>query len=947
MSRPKKEKATERANELLQAIMEKRSEWMGPAFSFMIQRGFDSLRKYVEDPNEPDITWQNPFTEIRYPAPWDWGNYRDAGYHLAQTDWGFELAGLLGRANDQWRDLLLDLIVQDSVRSAMGSAAYLLRDGKVLTLLPQDQHNEITNLDEQARSTRLDELYKPLPIYGPKAFELDGNNSDNHDFVITPKMEIHPLVVNEDEGTAYFPFITGLSVTTSDGSPAELPDLDPEDAAKIWRSIDEALERQWPTPLLEIIANIIQSQTKPVNPQGSVPDVRPAPLAGYPTGAPSRFLLEGSTMRDSRAIGLINHVEKISLPRKWSTIKRWENLEQEEIRRIQEVHGAKAFQSGLLSRRFRRGFGDVIELTQESEQTLMDGLASKPFRKVIPDEDGVRREYLVKQIKTSGGLLEIRLSWYGQAWPLVSEAREKEYDRLSEIKKRQDGLLFEELTHDEQERLDGRLRFLESIRDGREVMEHILNVFGRDASNPVRIPAYEFWSLLECETDDHRHTRVMGCLRALQEIRFRLKATGSGDGFHAFGPFLGEVSFDPGGVGGHRDGTFYLQVADSFVGCLRVFGSSTQRIKNARGILSYEWGKNLSPDQRKDLGEAGFVKGFSALAPFHDRAKGFSDHQKRLRQWIEKELTLKKDGVRRGRESIRVRPNANEATEPRLYDRSFCPLLPEAYEFNGALCHFKTNPESGRKLYGSGSAGTSRSGANTAGLMHVMGYSVPTGKARSQRAKLVKAALQDLRAVVEEAMGGVVAAWHGQEKRWLTLAEAATLNEDQLGKKVTWFLFPAADWRDRLNRDLEQYHAKRYEEELSPYLIRVTNNRATYDRSEEERQGVRYGLAADEANDSQPLHTRMRTKRLETNLSQAVVGKSFGVSAMTISVWERGPQPDEEGRRGKQIPAEMAPFVLRWLETGQTPSKEELASRKTARKGIKKDSPETSNRPPD
>lgn len=82
------------------------------------------------------------------------------------------------------------------------------------------------------------------------------------------------------------------------------------------------------------------------------------------------------------------------------------------------------------------------------------------------------------------------------------------------------------------------------------------------------------------------------------------------------------------------------------------------------------------------------------------------------------------------------------------------------------------------------------------------------------------------------------------------------------------------------------------------------------------------------------MRTRLRSARAVKRLSQAKVGGIFGVSQKTIDNWEKGPLPDDAGRvRGKPIPHEVLPLLLRWLETGQEPTGEELARRTTRRSG--------------
>jgi hypothetical protein len=48
-------------------------------------------------------------------------------------------------------------------------------------------------------------------------------------------------------------------------------------------------------------------------------------------------------------------------------------------------------------------------------------------------------------------------------------------------------------------------------------------------------------------------------------------------------------------------------------------------------------------------------------------------------------------------------------------------------------------------------------------------------------------------------------------------------------------------------------------------------------------------------------------------------GKIFGVSRVIVTKWERG---SEAG--GAPIPVDVQPSVLRWVETGEVPSEDEL-----------------------
>jgi DNA-binding transcriptional regulator YiaG len=794
---------------------------------------------------------------------------------------------------------------------------------------------------------------------------------DGRTIEVSVRLAVHAFVVDLDARKVYFPALVGLVLTES-GEPADLSGLRDEDKALFWKTIDAVLDHYEGRRLAEVLEDLwkqsiwVMTVGSEESEDAEAQDATPATDGAVATlpakekeSVPPRcydvrVLLDGATRLDRNAAHLLGRMEKVTLPKRWGSVKQWEDLVQEERDRLLAEFGPAAFQatdqrgpllvtkSAFIGPKVPgkpRERQDVVELTPEAEEGVLESLAGQPYRRLLKDDDGIMREYLVKRVRVAGGgTLEVRLTWYSMAWPLVDSAREDHRKALEAERARSEGTLFEMMEPGEQARLDAMLQHLQAIRDGRTVMEYVLGAFGRDGRNPVMIPAWELRTLLECEKDPNGLQRVRGCLRALQEVRYSMKAVGTGNPFRSWGPFLANVDYDPRGRGGHGDGVFFVQVAEPFVGCLKVF-EANHRIRNARKVLVYQWSKDLTPEERKGLS---YVRGFSALGAFYDRAKGFTDHQRRLRQWIEHELTLNKDGARKDREHLQDRRrNVPEAHEPRVYDSSFCPLLPAGKQFQGALGHFKHNAESGRKLYGSGSPGTATSGPTTEGLLSVLGYEVPSGPSGSKRGAVLRKALADLRAVVEEAMGGVVAVLH--RKRWYSLPESVrSLPERDLGQEAKWFLFVAADWQERLHRDLEAHHKRRHTRGEMPYEVKVTTDREAHRQAHEALHGVRHeaeepaqAQTAADAPAGLPLHHCLRAVRRERGLSQRDVGRLFGISKVTVLKWEAGPLPDEEGKvRGLPIPAELVPLVRRWIETGDSPIAEELAGRKTRRPGV-------------
>jgi hypothetical protein len=993
----------------------------------LVHSELETLKEYIENPAEKEVSWFSPWVESRFRVLWDW----DEGGLVPPGPVGLpplvydaltkgadpeELAShpevveiMTGRLAASHPQRLLFALTN--------KAAVHTKDGKTAGVSFHDPEvkKELGALPtEEERTARIEELLRPWCMGGRDTKDEEGRRliianvdplpSVDEDprpggrfvrltritgkFTVSTSTEgedsgensrmtfqgvvrgvqyqgsvvfiVHPLVVDEDKREAYFPIVTGLVFAPAEAHHEPVDLNASEKYFEAWDPVtwtEEERSKLWDLLLVNLIGGLrkefavdyreIGEKTEPVipplhEPGAERPSWYPRPLV--PAGPPPperRYLLDAPTRIDRGAAVLVAHTGGLNLPRDWKKVKKWEDFAKEEVERLQETYGDKAFQDqrretkdpnapGRLLRKTTNDQGEEeTKLTTEAEDALLESVGHKGFRKIVQDPDGVKREYLIKRFRAGSGYLEVRLSWYNAAWPLVEGGVENKRTDLEALREElRQGALFEKMDHEIQEKLNSGLRVMESIRDAREVMGAILSAFGAVGENPLRVPAWNLRKLLECEKDPDGFRRVRGCLRALQEVRFTSKASKI-PGFSSRekeGHFISGLEFVYGGPGRHTDGDFIITLDPMAVGCLKVFETTHYKLRDPYKVLEYDWGKSLTKEEKEDL-KSGYLHGFSSLAPYYDRAKGFTPAQSHLRQWIEHNVTLNKDGRKKGSPSVRVAKNAKNANEPRRYDRRFCPILPEGHKFHGVFGHFREGKgERGRKLYGTPTAPTKTSGPHTAGLLPVMGYSLPPGAATSKRRDMVRKALQDMRAVVEEAFGGMVMALLGD--RWLPLKEAEKLPVDTLLKRVSWYLFLASGWRDRIPQAVEDYHAKRRARGEVDYEVKVTKDRDLVERAEAQR-----GLSAEAIGiEKGPLSTRLYIARKEKKLSQAAVGRLFGVSQAAVNYWERGMEPDEKGKgRGKPIPPDVAPLILQWVETGVEPTAEELAVLKVRR----------------
>ena len=73
-----------------------------------------------------------------------------------------------------------------------------------------------------------------------------------------------------------------------------------------------------------------------------------------------------------------------------------------------------------------------------------------------------------------------------------------------------------------------------------------------------------------------------------------------------------------------------------------------------------------------------------------------------------------------------------------------------------------------------------------------------------------------------------------------------------------------------------------------------------------------------------PLPNLLQSALAQRKTSQRELARLFGVSQPAVNGWLTGKKP---------IPAELAPYVSRWIATDQAPSETELARRQKRRSG--------------
>lgn len=779
---------------------------------------------------------------------------------------------------------------------------------------------------------------------------------------INALVEVSPVFLEPEEKRASFPVVVGLEAL-ADGDPVSLAALSPEAHETLWTLIFGILDR-----VLSIGETLHEELVAGLVPDPGMEEGRAAP--------PARLILDGPTREDSLVRSQLSRMNKVKLPRKWEKIPRWEALEQKRLDELVAEYGPEEAQKlGLLKiKRSGRRDGpkeETYELSKAEHERLRDSLDGKVFREERNDPGRGNCLAIVKRIKGPEGVLEVSFSWYGMDWKIIEGGRLiMEEALVSVLKKDEEKLLPElKLTSHERERLINQIEHIAFLRDSERLMGLLVDRFGQVGKNVFNIPLWELKAFFECEADPHALDRINGAFFCLTKLEFVQKFHGRNkrDGATGYGPFLVYYELPEG-----RDGDVIVEVSSWAIGALRVFEVNRRAFpykvdekrledpnaKPTGEIVDYEFSRKMEREKRKNLSQelkkhrtrvahkdtAVNAHLVNALARGNEKRK---DKIHRLLDFMATELTRNRDP----RRDKKTPDKTLSGHRPRLYDRSFCPLL-EDRRLAGALAHQKHNPESGRKLYGGSPLATPTSGASPEGLLSVLNYHNST---KAGRLKEIREALTIMKEIVQDTLDGLVALRNGDE--WLKVEDALAGVEDlpAVARSYRVHLFFPEDYVDRLHNHYAAYQEERARAQGLPYRVAITRDAGLHRKNNLDRpasfriedSGSVIKVEARPSGSDRlenrletvtPLHERLADTRAARNLTQKELGLIFGVSDRTVKKWEAYTH-GELGKviKGRPIPRELVPLVERWIKDKHAPTAEELASLKSRRPGRSQD----------
>jgi len=248
-------------------------EWMKIALLQIMYKAIAQLKSLIENPEEKNITWENPFTELRYPALADWEKVEPLYFTLTSEDFKAQelrekpepdYSGLTeeerkgpDRLSEKFVDGFITVKEVYIFRLLTKNILFIIKNGKPSYKLPLTLDKKIARLPKEERIRRIErKITKParLKILD---FPIKGKRRGRGYLIFG----VGPCVLNVDEKTAYYPILIGLDFTG-----LKPQDLGEEFRAEFWKSLLEGtlgaipkenldfLERPGPEPTVKPVS---------------------------------------------------------------------------------------------------------------------------------------------------------------------------------------------------------------------------------------------------------------------------------------------------------------------------------------------------------------------------------------------------------------------------------------------------------------------------------------------------------------------------------------------------------------------------------------------------------------------------------------------------------------------------------------------------------------------
>jgi hypothetical protein len=227
--------------DFLDKYEEANPEWMRIGLLQILYGAIENLKRVIEDPEEKEITWEAPLTELRYDVQADWEKVEPLYFRLTSAD--LEDPERLQKAFVKGFMTVKEVYI---LRQLTREILVILKGGKVFYKVPLSLDKKLDKLPKKDRTRRIERILKPVTKITKFAYDLPPVGKKRARVYLA--FQFNPCVLNVDEKRAYFPIIIGL-----DFRGIRPEDIDAETRAEFLKALLQGAEEAIPKEDLDFL----------------------------------------------------------------------------------------------------------------------------------------------------------------------------------------------------------------------------------------------------------------------------------------------------------------------------------------------------------------------------------------------------------------------------------------------------------------------------------------------------------------------------------------------------------------------------------------------------------------------------------------------------------------------------------------------------------------------
>lgn len=223
-------------------------EWTAITYLQILRDAIENLKRLVEDPEEKEVTWENPGAELAYPIKANWKEAEPYYFDVMAEDLedAEKVSKLLGGGLEICKWLYV-------LRKATREILIIKKGGKYFYKVPQALQDKLAKLSEEKQVARIEKILKPARK--PKAALAFGITLGGKAGRAILVYGIGPALLDLDKKEAYYPIFIGL-----DFKGIKAKDLGPERVSEILDGILKELRKITPPEDLSFVKDLWPAQ---------------------------------------------------------------------------------------------------------------------------------------------------------------------------------------------------------------------------------------------------------------------------------------------------------------------------------------------------------------------------------------------------------------------------------------------------------------------------------------------------------------------------------------------------------------------------------------------------------------------------------------------------------------------------------------------------------------